>query len=61
SAAEMDSNSFCVKLLRETGIACTPGLAFGKEWDDHVRFSLSVPMKIIERAVKLIADFEKTL
>lgn len=57
SATGMDSNSFCVKLLQETGIATTPGLAFGYEWDDHVRFSLAVPMSTLERAVKLMKEF----
>lgn len=57
SAAGMDSNSFCVKLLQETGIATTPGLAFGYDWDDHVRFSLAVPMATLERAVGLMKEF----
>ena len=57
SATGMDSNTFCVKLLQETGIATTPGLAFGYDWDDHVRFSLAVPMATLEKAVGLIKDF----
>lgn len=58
SATGMDSNSFCVKLLRETGIASTPGLAFGAAWDDHVRFSLAVPMATLERAVGLMKEWK---
>lgn len=57
SATGMDSNSFCVKLLQETGIATTPGIAFGYDWDDHVRFSLAVPMETLERAVSLMKEF----
>ncbi|MEZ3486164.1 MAG: pyridoxal phosphate-dependent aminotransferase [Lachnospiraceae bacterium] len=57
SSTGMDSNSFCVKLLQETGIASTPGLAFGHDWDDHVRFSLAVPMATLERAVGLMKEF----
>ena len=56
SATRMDSNSFCVKLLNETGIACTPGIAFGANWDNYVRFSLAVSMATIERAVKLMEN-----
>ncbi len=57
SAARMDSNAFCVKLLRETGIASTPGIAFGPEWDGHVRFSVAVPMEVLERAAGLLQTF----
>ena len=59
SETHMDSNSFCVKLLRDTGIATTPGLAFGHDWDDHVRVSLAVPMATLDRAIKLMSEFVK--
>ena len=59
SAAGMDSNSFCVKLLKETGIAATPGLAFGSDWDDHVRFSISVPLETLQKAVLRMDSFQK--
>lgn len=61
STTGIDSNSFCVKLLQETGIASTPGIAFGYDWDDHVRFSIAVPMATLERAISLMKDFEKNL
>ena len=61
SSTGMDSNTFCVKLLQETGIASTPGLAFGYEWDSFVRFSFAVPMDTIQRAVELISDFEQKI
>lgn len=57
SSTGMDSNSFCAKLLLETGIATTPGIAFGYDWDDHVRFSLAVPMATLKRAVGLMKEF----
>ena len=57
SAAGVDSNTFCADLLKKTGIASTPGLAFGPEWDDHVRFSIAVPMATLERAVGLMKDY----
>jgi aspartate aminotransferase len=60
SATGMDSNSFCAKLLLETGIASTPGIAFGYDWDDHVRFSLAVPFETIQKAVDLISNFERS-
>lgn len=57
SAARMDSNTFCVRLLKETGIASTPGIAFGPKWDSHVRFSVAVPMEVLERAAGLLRAF----
>lgn len=57
SETGMDSNSFCVRLLQETGIASTPGIAFGDDWDKFVRFSIAVPMQTIERAMGLLNTF----
>ena len=57
SATGTDSNTFCADLLKKTGIASTPGVAFGPEWDDHVRFSIAVPMSTLERAVGLLNDY----
>lgn len=58
SAYGVDSNTFCADLLKRTGIASTPGIAFGPEWDDHVRFSIAVPMQTLERAVGLLKGYE---
>lgn len=57
SATGMDSNSFCADLLKKTGIASTPGVAFGPEWDSYVRFSIAVPMSTLERAVDLLKNY----
>ena len=57
SAVGVDSNTFCADLLKKTGIASTPGAAFGPEWDDHVRFSIAVPMSTLERAVELMKGY----
>lgn len=57
SAVGVDSNTFCADLLKKTGIASTPGIAFGPEWDDHVRFSIAVPMSTLERAVELMKNY----
>lgn len=57
SAAGVDSNTFCADLLKKTGIASTPGIAFGPEWDAYVRFSIAVPMSTLERAVGLLKDY----
>ena len=57
SATGVDSNTFCADLLKKTGIASTPGIAFGPEWNDHVRFSIAVPMNTLERAVGLLKEY----
>ena len=57
SATGQDSNSFCADLLHATGIASTPGIAFGPEWDNYVRFSFAVPMTTLERAVGLLKAY----
>ena len=57
SAVGVDSNTFCADLLKKTGIASTPGVAFGPEWDDHVRFSIAVPMSTLERALELMKGY----
>lgn len=58
SPVKTDSNSFCADLLKKTGIASTPGIAFGPEWDNYVRFSLAVSMPVLERAAGLLNDYE---
>ena len=57
SAAGTDSNSFCADLLTKTGIATTPGIAFGPEWDSYVRFSIAVPMDTLKRAAELLKGY----
>lgn len=57
SATGVDSNTFCADLLKKTGIASTPGVAFGQKWNDHVRFSIAVSMDTLERAVGLLNDY----
>lgn len=58
SATGTDSNTFCADLLKKTGIASTPGVAFGPEWDSYVRFSIAVPMATLKRAVGLLNSYK---
>lgn len=57
SETMLSSNDFCAKLVLETGIATTPGIAFGSQWDNYVRFSLAVPMDKIKIALELMSVF----
>lgn len=58
SATGTDSNTFCADLLKKTGIATTPGVAFGSEWDSYVRFSIAVPIETLERVVSLLSSYK---
>ncbi|MCB0034526.1 MAG: pyridoxal phosphate-dependent aminotransferase [Anaerolineales bacterium] len=48
-------------LLDETGIAATPGIAFGSSGEGHLRFSIATAMSDLERAVELIAGVAERL
>lgn len=51
-----DSMSFCMKLVEECGVLCTPGCSFGPMGEGYVRFALTVPPEKIKIAVEAIDD-----
>lgn len=51
-----DSMDFCMKLVEESGVLCTPGCSFGPQGEGYVRFALTTPPEQIELAVKAISD-----
>lgn len=57
----MDSNTFCGKLIEATGVATTPGIAFGENWDDHIRISFATDDATVEKGILLMEDFIKSL
>ncbi len=57
SSSGIDSNTFASKLVETTGVATTPGIAFGKDWDDHIRISLAVNESILNDAFARITNF----
>jgi aspartate/methionine/tyrosine aminotransferase len=57
SALKVDSNTFCGDLVEQTGVATTPGLAFGEHWDDHFRLSYAVNEKILREGLLRIQDY----
>ena len=57
SQVNIDSDSFCTSLLKETNVAATPGIIFGKEWDDHIRVSLGGDIIEFEEAIKRMVNF----
>ena len=46
-------------LIEKEHIATTPGIAFGKDWDDYIRISLATDIDYLCRGIKLICDFAK--
>ena len=57
----MDSNTFCSRLIEETGVATTPGIAFGDNWDDHVRISFAIEDEKVNLGLELMENFIKSL
>jgi aspartate/methionine/tyrosine aminotransferase len=52
-----NSIEFCTDLVKQTGIAASPGAGFGKAGEGYVRFALVQEPKILEIAVERIAKF----
>jgi len=57
----LTSNEFCAALLSHSGVATTPGLAFGPEWDDHFRISFAVPKRELHNGLAAISEFVASL
>jgi aspartate/methionine/tyrosine aminotransferase len=57
SGLDIDSNTFCSRLIEETGVATTPGIAFGKLWDDHIRISFATSDENLENGLNQMRDF----
>ena len=60
-AAAMDSLSFCLKLVRDTGVALTPGSGFGAAGQDHVRLALVAEEPCLTEAAQRMGAWLKTL
>lgn len=52
-----DSIKFCVELVKETGVALSPGAGFGSCGEGYVRFALVKPPEVLKEAVEKIASF----
>lgn len=49
-----DSETFCMELLENTGVLCTPGSAFGSLGENFVRFALVLDEKTLAEAAERI-------
>lgn len=53
---EMKSKEFAEYLLGEVGVAVTPGIFFGNDFDGYIRISFASSMRDIEEAIKRIKE-----
>ena len=49
-----DSKKFCEDLVKETGVLCTPGIAFGPNGEGYVRFALVLPPEKLSEIADVI-------
>lgn len=52
------SQEFCMKLMEQTGVICTPGDAFGSMGEGYVRFALVLPVEEIREMISVIEESE---
>ncbi|MBH8574746.1 LL-diaminopimelate aminotransferase [Nostocaceae cyanobacterium CENA369] len=52
-----NSVEFCTQLVKQTGVAASPGAGFGKSGEGYVRFALVHEPPLLETAVGRIAEF----
>ena len=53
------SIDFTEKLLDEIGIAVTPGIGYGKEGDDYIRFSLTLADDRLEEGINRLSAWQR--
>lgn len=57
----LDDLQFCQRLVAETGIALSPGRAFGPGGEGHVRFALVQPVEQLIAAAEAVGAFADRL
>ncbi|WP_446898992.1 pyridoxal phosphate-dependent aminotransferase [Clostridium sp. LBM24168] len=56
----LKSNEFCLRLLKEAGVAVVPGDAFGEKGEGYMRLSYSDKIKNLEEGLNRIENWIKT-
>ncbi len=57
-----DSLSFCARILRETGVALTPGVDFGEyRAGSHIRFAFTTDLTRLREAIERLGNWLETL
>ena len=50
------SEQFCMKLMEQTGVICTPGNSFGSLGEGYVRFALVLPPEKLKEVVQVVDE-----
>ncbi len=50
-----NSMAFCMDLMEKSGVLATPGSSFGPGGEGYVRFALTLPPEVLQKAVDAIA------
>ncbi|MFX1559490.1 MAG: pyridoxal phosphate-dependent aminotransferase [Promethearchaeota archaeon] len=57
----LSSSTLAELILKKTGVTSTPGILFGKKYDNHLRFSYATELSEIKEGLGSLADFLLTL
>jgi aspartate aminotransferase len=57
----LSSNTLAELILKKTGVCCTPGIVFGTNYDNYLRFSYPISISEIREGMAKLAEFLPTL
>ncbi|RUL48260.1 aminotransferase A [Lysinibacillus antri] len=58
---KMPSSEFCVRLLKEQGVATVPGSAFTSFGEGYIRISFAQPLDVLEKGMNGLEQFVKEI
>lgn len=61
SAYNLSSSTLAELILKKTGVTSTPGISFGKDYDNHLRFSYATDLSVIEEGLRVLSEYLPTL
>ena len=54
---KLSSDKFSYYLLKKYNVAVTPGIIFGKKWDNYIRVSMSANIREFKDGIKLLCKY----
>ena len=61
SAYNLSSSTLAELILKKAGVTSTPGISFGKDYDNHLRFSYATDLSVIEEGLRVLSEYLPTL
>ncbi|MHA1943164.1 MAG: pyridoxal phosphate-dependent aminotransferase [Candidatus Thorarchaeota archaeon] len=61
SAVGLSSQTLAELFLKKAGVCTTPGIVFGRKYDNHLRFSYSASLTDIKEGIAILKEFLLTL